>query len=160
MGSDETEKREQSSAIIVKPFGYVEDKPIVRHIGDRELYLGNVLAANPGHHDRAFEYVLSATHDEQPLTTHHRPLIDGSNSDWASFERAVDTARTLFRKNAPTLNHYKAGISRSSAIITTTFTSEKPESFTDSLAFVPEARPPAVSHPALHELVVVYLAYR
>lgn len=145
-------------APVVRPFGYVEKRPIIRRLADRELYLGNALAADPREHDREFEYVLSATRDEQPLTTHHRPLVDGPNNDWPSFERAVDTVRTLYRTGRPTLVHCKAGISRSSTLIATALAAEEDELFTDALDTVQEARPFATPHPALHELAVVYLA--
>ncbi|WP_458210023.1 protein-tyrosine phosphatase family protein [Haladaptatus sp. NG-SE-30] len=160
MNFDDPTGREQSSRPPVRPVGYVEDRPVVRRIGDRELYLGNLLAAEGTQHSHQFEYVLSATHDEQPLTTHHRPLIDGPDNDWASFERAVDTARTLYRTERPTLIHCKAGISRSSTLIATRLSVEEDRSFIDALALVQEARPHAVPHPALHELAVVYLAAR
>ena len=80
---------------VVRPFGHRHDDPIVRRVGDRDCFLGNVHAADPSRHDRSFDHVLSATHDPQPLTTHHRPLVDGHEADWTSFESAADAACRL-----------------------------------------------------------------
>jgi hypothetical protein len=157
-GAKNREGDENISEPIVRPFGYVADRPIIRGIGGRSLYIGNGLAADPEYHDRSFRYVLSATQDEYPLTTHHRPLIDGSGNDWSAFERAVDTARTLYRRDGSLLIHCKAGISRSSTLIATTLAAEEDRQFNDALAIVQDARPHAGPNPALHELAVVYLA--
>lgn len=143
---------------LVRPLGYLDDEPILRRIGERDLYLGNVLAASPEHHDRTFEYVLSACTEEQPLTTHHHPLTDGPGNEWAAFEAAVDTARALYRKDGSVLIHCKAGISRSSTLVATALAAEEEMAFGDALAAVQEVRPWAMPHPALHELAVVYLA--
>jgi atypical dual specificity phosphatase len=148
------------STPLVRPKGYVADVPVVRRIGDRDLYLGNELAADPDNHDRTFEYVLSATAESGPLTTHHRPLTDGPGNEWAVFEAAVDTARTLHRRNGSVLVNCKAGISRSTTIIATTLAAEEDRAFRDALAIVQDARPYAMPNPALHELAVVYLASR
>lgn len=148
------------TAPLVRPIGYVEDEPISRRIGERNVSVGTARAADPTLHDEEFTYVLSTTADEQPLTTHHRPLIDGPDTDWQSFERAIDTARTLYRTGEPTLVHCKAGISRSSAVVATTLAAEEDRSFHEALAIVQEERPHAIPHPALHELAVVYLASR
>ena len=147
-----------TSKLLVRPFGYVEDHPVVRRIGDRDLSLGNWLAADSARHDRTFEYVLSLTEDEQPLTTHHRPLVDGPGNDWTAFAAAVDTARTLSRRDGSVLIHCTAGISRSGTLVATTLAAEEGREFGDALAIVQEARPHAIPHPALHELAVVYLA--
>ena len=152
--------KEDVDTPIVRPFGYVEDRPVVRRIGDRDLFLGNGLAADPAHHDRTFAYVLSATREERPLTTHHHPLDDGPGNDWPAFEAAVDATRTLIRREGSVLIHCKAGISRSTALIATALAAEEGEPFSDALTLVQEARPHAVPHPALHELAVVYLAAR
>ena len=151
--------------VVVRPIGYVEPFPVVRRIGDRELSLGNKFAACPDRltacpdrHDRTFEYVLSATSDPYPLTTHHHPLIDGPGNEWNAFEGAVDDARRLYERDGSLLVHCKAGISRSSTIIATTLAAEDGLGFHDALAIVQEARPIATPHPALHELAVVYLA--
>ncbi|MFC7046009.1 dual specificity protein phosphatase family protein [Halobacteriaceae archaeon GCM10025711] len=142
----------------LRPLGYVESDPVVRRIGDRDLYLGNLLAADADAHDRTFSYVLSATADEQPLTTHHRPLDDGPDNEWAVFEDAVDTARTLYRRDGSVLVHCKSGISRSTTLLATTLAAEDDLSFGDALATVQRARPSAMPHPALHEQAIVYLA--
>lgn len=145
---------------LVRPFGYVDDEPVVRRIGDRDLYLGNAAAAHPERHDRTFEYVLSATAEERPLTTHHHPLTDGRGNEWAAFEAAVDAARALHRRDGSVLVHCKAGISRSSALVATALAAEENRPFRDALAVVQDARPHAMPNPALHELAVVYLAAR
>lgn len=145
---------------LVRPKGYVEDEPIIRRIGHRSLYLGNAFAANPEHHDRTFEYVLSATADEHPLTTHHRPLADGPGNEWAAFEAAVDTARRLYRREGSVLIHCKAGISRSTTLVATALAAEEDRRFRDALALVQDARPYAMPNPALHTLAVIYLAAR
>lgn len=159
--SDETaatRDRADTTEPIVRPFDYVADEPIVRRIGDRELYLGNWFAADPEHHDHAFEYVLSATGDERPLTTHHHPLDDGPGNDWSAFEAAVDAARRLYRRDGSVLIHCKAGISRSSVLAATTIAAEEDRRLDEAFAIVHDARPHAVPHPALHESAVVYLA--
>lgn len=145
---------------LVRPKGYVEDEPIIRRIGERNLYLGNAFAANPRYHDRTFEYVLSATDEEHPLTTHHRPLTDGPGNEWAAFEGAVDTARRLSRRDGSVLIHCKAGISRSTTLIATALAAEEDRRFRDALGIVQDARPFAMPNPALHTLAVIYLATR
>ena len=151
-------RESDAPALLVRPFGYVADEPVIRRIGDRNLYLGNGLTADSEHHDREFRYVLSATDDEQPLTTHHHPLTDGSGNEWSVFETAVDTARMLYRRDGSVLIHCNAGISRSSTLVATTLAAEENRRFNDALAIVHDARPHALPHPALHELAVVYLA--
>jgi atypical dual specificity phosphatase len=143
---------------IVRPFGYVSDEPIVRRIGDRELFLGNWFAAAPERHDHAFEHVLSVTSEKRPLTTHHHPLDDGPGNDWSAFAAAVDTARALHRRDGSVLIHCKAGISRSSVLVATTLAAEEGRRLDEAFAIVHDARPHAVVHPALHESAVVYLA--
>lgn len=148
------------SDTIVRPIGYVEDKAIVRRIGDRDLYLGNKCAADPAYHDRSFEFVLSVSTEDYPLTTHHHPLDDGPENDWVAFERAVDTARTLYRREGSVLVHCKAGISRSSTLVATTIAAEEARRFRDALSIVQHARPCATPHPSLHESAIVYVAGR
>lgn len=148
------------SDVLVRPIGSVEDEPIVRRIGDRDLFIGNALAAHPDHHDQPFEYVLSVCRESCPLTTHHQPLHDGPETDWPAFERAVDTARRLYRSEGSLLINCKAGISRSTTVLATTLAIEEEMAFRDALTLVQEARPFAMPHPALHELAVVYLAAR
>lgn len=152
-----TAEKETETELLVRPFGYVEERPVIRRIGDRNLFLGNESAADCAYHDQTFEYVLSATHTEYPLTTHHCPLTDGPN-EWTAFETAVDTARTLVRREGGVLIHCKAGISRSSTLIATALAAEEERQFSDALAAVQDARPHAGPHPKLHELAVVYLA--
>lgn len=159
--ADETpvaQDRENVPESFVRPIGYVSDEPIIRRLGDRDLYLGNGLAAHPEYHDWTFRYVLSATRETRPRTTHHHPLHDGPDTDWSAFEAAVDTARRLYRREGSLLIHCKAGISRSSALSATVIAAEEDRQFSDALATVQNARPYAVPHPALHELAVVYLA--
>lgn len=148
------------SKVLVRPLGYIEDEPIVRPIGDRSLYIGNILAADPDHHDRTFDHVLSVCREKCPLTTHHHPLHDGPKTDWPEFERAVDTARRLYRSEGSVLIHCKVGVSRSTTILATTLAAEENREFRDALALIQETRPFAIPHPALHELAVVYLAAR
>ncbi|MFC4358390.1 dual specificity protein phosphatase family protein [Halobium salinum] len=143
---------------MVRPFGYVEDHPVVRRIGDRDLYLGNAHAADPercGGVD--FEHVLTLT-DTRSGTTHHHPLVDGEGTEWPAFEAAVDTARDLHRKEGTLLVHCKAGISRSSTVLATLLAAEEGTNFADALAEVQRARPHATPNPALVELAVCYLA--
>jgi protein-tyrosine phosphatase len=144
--------------VLVWPFGYIEQQPVLRSIGERDLYLGNKFAASPEHHDRRFEFVLSATHEPYPLTTHHRPLADGPDNAWSTFESAVDTARALYRRDGSVLVHCKAGISRSSTLLATTVAAEEHRPLREALDIVQSARPEATPHPALHEQAVLYLA--
>ncbi|WP_396611418.1 dual specificity protein phosphatase family protein [Haloferax sp. S1W] len=143
---------------LVRPFGYVEPHPIVRRIGDEDLFLGNKHAADSEPHDRTFEFVVSATEDRYPATTHHRPLVDGPGNDWEAFEQAVETVRRLRREEGSLLVHCTAGISRSSALVATALAADTNNGFRDALALVQDARPHAMPHPALHERAVVYLA--
>lgn len=159
MTSDEDAATDDSGP-LVRPKGYVADVPVVRRVRDRDLYLGNELAADPDNQDRTFEYVLSVTAARQPLTTHHRPLTDGPGNEWAAFEAAVDTARTLHRRDGSVLVNCKAGISRSTTVIAATLATEEDRSFRDALAIVQDVRPYAMPSPALHELAVVYLPAR
>ena len=144
--------------LIVRPLGYVEDGPVVRQIGDRDVYLGNEHAARPAAHDRSFAFVLSATEDARPLTTHHRPLVDGPEVEWQTFAEAVETARDLYRQDGSLLVHCKAGISRSTTVIATTLAMEEGLEFREALATVQDVRPVATPHPALHKMGVTYLA--
>jgi len=146
--------------VFVRPKGYVADEPVIRRVGDRDCYLGNALAADPAHRDRSFDYVLSATAEELPLTTHHRPLVDGRGNEWAAFAAAVDTARTLSRRDGSLLVNCKAGISRSATLLAVTIAAEESRAFREALDTVHDARPYAMPNPALHELAVVYLAAR
>ncbi|MFB9806465.1 dual specificity protein phosphatase family protein [Haladaptatus pallidirubidus] len=152
--------KEVESEIFVRPFGYVEPEPVIRRIGERNLYIGNKFAAHPEYHCQQFESVVSASSEKHPLTTHHHPLVDGSGNEWSAFESAVDTVRTLYRKDDTLLVHCKAGISRSSTLIATALAAEENKTFHDALAAVQGARPHAIPNPSLHELAVVYLAVK
>ncbi|WP_135821004.1 dual specificity protein phosphatase family protein [Halostella litorea] len=145
---------------LIRPKGFVADEAVVRRIGDRDCYLGNALAADPDAHGRSFDFVLSATAEELPLTTHHRPLVDGRGNEWAAFAAAVDTARTLYRRDGSVLVNCKAGVSRSATLLAATIAAEEDRRFREALAIVQDARPFAMPNPALHELAVVYLAAR
>ncbi|WP_410766967.1 dual specificity protein phosphatase family protein [Haloferax sp. DFSO60] len=152
------DSNERRAELRVRPFGYVEDEAIIRSVGDRDLYLGNKFAAVPERHTEEFDYVLSATEQSYPLTTHHHPLIDGAGNEWGEFAAAVDTARLLSQREGSVLIHCTAGISRSSTLIATAIAAEENRRFRDALATVQETRPFATPNPALYELAVVYLA--
>ena len=147
-----------SSTVPVRPLGYVEPRPVVRWIGDRSLALGNARAAESP--TVGFDAVLSLTESERPLTTHHRPLIDGPETEWPAFAAAVDCARRLHRRDGSLLVHCTAGISRSAVVIATTIAAEEGRSFREALQTVQAARPHAIPHPALWELAVIYLSAR
>jgi protein-tyrosine phosphatase len=142
---------------IARPFGYVDDEPVVRRIGDRALCLGNVHAgdADPG---EQFEHVVSLTTDPRPATTHHRPVVDGDDVEWSRFADAVETTRRLHRADGSVLVHCTVGVSRSSAVIASALAVAEGRRFRDALSEVQAARPIAMPHPALHEQAVVYLA--
>jgi atypical dual specificity phosphatase len=151
---------ERVSDTIVRPLGYVEDGPVVRQVGDRDLFLGNGVAAEAGRHDHSFAAVVSVSTEPRALTTHHRPLDDGPGNDWAAFAAAVDTARGLHRRDGSLLVNCTAGVSRSSAVVATTLAAEEGRDLHDALALVQRVRPVATPHPALHEQAVVFLAAR
>jgi atypical dual specificity phosphatase len=44
----------------------VEPWPVVRRVGDRDLFVGNERAADPAAHDRSFAAVLSVSSDAPP----------------------------------------------------------------------------------------------
>lgn len=157
-GGDGTLRNENPAEPIVRPLNYVEDEPIVRRIENRNLYLGNWLAADPTFHDRTFDYVLSLSTDEHPLTTHHHPLDDGPNNEWAVFEQAVKAAVDLYCQDGSLLIHCTAGISRSSVLIAVVIAAEEERPFREALNIVQQARPNAMPHPELHKLAVIYLA--
>ncbi|SDM51527.1 Dual specificity phosphatase, catalytic domain [Halogranum gelatinilyticum] len=130
----------------------------VRRIDDK-LFIGNRHAATrlP---EGTFDAVLSVSSEPSPLTTHHHPLTDGPGNDWAAFAAAVDTARTLHRRDGTLLVNCSAGISRSATVLATALATERECPLRETLELVWEARPRAMPHPALHELAVVYLAAR
>lgn len=144
--------------VFVRPFGYDAGVPMIRQIGDRELYLGNGHAVNDD--ETLFEHVLSLTAEPNSASTHHRPLVDGDGNDWAAFERAVDTAWELLGRDGSTLVHCKHGISRSSAVIATAIAAEEAITFREALDVVHDVWPHAVPHPRLHEQAIVYLTSR
>lgn len=155
---DRSDDSTSGSDLLVRPVGYVENRPVVRRLGERELYLGNKFAALPDSHDHTFEFVLSLTEKQYPLTTHHCPLNDGIGNEWNAFAEAVNTARTLYRRNESVLIHCKAGVSRSTTVLATTIAIEEERSLHNALTVVQNARPFAVPNPILHELAVIYLA--
>ncbi|QCC51904.1 dual specificity protein phosphatase family protein [Halapricum salinum] len=140
------------------PFWFGEDKPVVRRIGERDLYLGNWQAADPERSDQAFDHVVSATFREYPRTTHHHPMADGPETDWETFAAAVDDARSCYRAEGSLLVHCTAGVSRSSSILGTLLAVEEGLALEAALDLVREARPCATPHPALHSLAVLYVA--
>lgn len=144
--------------VLVRPFGFVPDRAIIRRIGERSVYIGNLHAADPTYHDETFEHVLSATTDSCPLTTRHHPLVDGHDVDWRSFAAAVDDARDIIRCDRPALVHCRAGISRSAAILTAALAVEDDLDVRDALGRIQQARPLAMPHPALFENAVIYHA--
>jgi len=143
---------------LVRPFGCHPQLPIVRRIGDRPLFIGNRFAADPERCDRAFDAVLTVAEDEEPGTTHFRPMVDGYEADWDRFRDAVDAARQLYHEDGSLLVHCKAGISRSNTVIATTIACEEEPSLGEAFDLVRAARPHAVAHPRLHELAVFYVA--
>lgn len=146
--------------VYVRPKGYGEDVPVARRIDERELFLGNALAAASENCCRKFDYVHSVCTRAFSSTTHHHPLDDGPDNSWERFESAVDTARRLHRSEGSVLIYCKLGISRSSAVAATVIAAEENLRFHDALATVQDARPHAVPNPSLHELAVIYLASR
>jgi atypical dual specificity phosphatase len=138
----------------------VEPWPVVRRVGDRDLFVGNERAADPAAHDRSFATVLSLSSDAHPGTTHHHPLTDGDDAAWSGFEAAVDAARALVARDGPTLIHCTAGVSRSPIVTATALSVRSGRPLRKSLEEVRRARPVATPHPRLRELAAVYLAAR
>lgn len=152
---------------VVRPFGYGHDRPIARRVGERDLFVGNTAAADPGRHDDydrtgalpGVDHVLSLTADPLPATTHHRPLVDGPDNEWAAFEAAADAAcRLLGARPGSLLVHCSHGISRSPTVTAVALAVVEDRSLREALALVRGARPPATVHPALREQAVLYLA--
>lgn len=148
------------SRLVVRPFGYTAEEAVVRQVGDRPLFLGNIGAARPGPHEDRFRWVVSLTADEEPLTSHHHPLVDGPGNEWASFAAAVDETRRLHGQDGGLLVHCEAGISRSTTVIAAALAVAEDRRFVDALHRVQEARPAAVAHPVLHRMGVSYVAAR
>lgn len=158
MPADDPSADSATDEPVVRPVGFVEDRPVIRQIGDRPLFIGNWRSADPAQHDRTFEFVLSATETAYPLTTHHHPLVDGPENEWPDFEAAVDTTRRLYRSEGSLLVHCKAGVSRSTTLLATTIAIEEERPFHDAVEDVRAVRPVATPHHALVEQAVTYLA--
>lgn len=148
------------TTVYVRPTRYVDPDPVIRRIGDRDLYLGNVHAAEGDRHDREFADVVSVNSEPGSLTTDHRPLSDDETNEWPAFATAVDAARRAHRADGSTLVNCTAGVSRSSAVVATTLAAEEERTFLDALDEVLSSRPTATPHPGLHFQGVVYLAAR
>ena len=144
--------------VVVRPFGYVHDDPVLVRVPGRHAWLGNVHAASERAGSTSFAFVLSLTEDAHPATTHHHPFVDGRDHDFAQFHAAVDDARVLFARDGDVLVHCKAGISRSATVLATAIAAESGQSLRDALELVRSARPVATPHPALVESAVAYLA--
>jgi atypical dual specificity phosphatase len=145
------------SGPIARPFGFVGDEPVVRRIGDRPLFIGNLHAGDTAVGER-FDHVVSLTADPRPATTYHRPLVDGYDVEWRRFADAVDTTRRLHGTDGSVLVHCKAGVSRSSAVLASTLAVAEGRRFRDALSEVQAARPIAMPHPGLHRQAIYYLA--
>ncbi|WP_323675125.1 dual specificity protein phosphatase family protein [Halorubellus sp. PRR65] len=144
--------------VVVRPFAYVHDGPVLVRVPGRDAWLGNVHAADPSQHDESFAHVLSLTRDVQPATTRHRPFADDLDHDPVAFRTAVDDARRLLAADGDVLVHCKAGVSRSAAVLATALAADEDHSFRDALGVVQRARPVATPNPALVESAVAYLA--
>lgn len=144
--------------VLVRPLGFVPDDVVLARVGDRDAYIGNVHAADPAAHDRSFEYVLSATTDPQPLTTHHCPLVDGADNDWRTFAAAVETTRDLLARDGATLVHCRAGISRSTTLLAAAIAANEGRGLHEALDAVNRARPFATPNPPLLSDAITYLA--
>lgn len=143
---------------VSRPFGFVREEPLVRRVGDRDTYIGNVHAADDGATDVDFEQVVSATERPRPRTTHHHPLDDGPDNDWRSFADAVDATRQCLRSEGSTLVHCHAGVSRSATLIATAIAADEGVPFEDALTEIHRRRPVATPHPALRTDAAIYLA--
>jgi len=143
-----------------RPAGHVETDPVIRRIGDRDLFIGNAAAADPDEHDYRFDHVLSATESSHPMTTHHCPMVDADDIEWERFAAGADTARELYRAPGTTLIHCKGGISRSTTLLAVAIAAEEGRHFRDAMGEVVDARPLATPRPRLHHIGVEYLAAR
>jgi len=144
---------------VVRPFSYGHAAPIVRRVGEFDLFVGNAAAANPERSDHSFDWVLSLTAESQPATTHHCPLVDGPENDWAAFEVAADAACRLVGEGT-LLIHCSHGISRSAVITAVALAETGSRSLRGALDVVRSARPPATVHPTLRQQAVLYLAQK
>ena len=86
-------------------------------IGERELYLGDARAAQPGTTEPDFTHVITLNSVEQPVTTAFHPLSDGYGVEYENFAAAVETAVTCHEGDGVVLVHCNVGISRSAAVI-------------------------------------------
>ena len=148
---------EPTDDIALRPFGYADPDPVVRRIGDRDLFLGNVAAGESP--PREFDTVVTLTDEPVAATTHHRPLVDGPGNEWTAFAEAVDAVRDR-RTEGSVLVHCRAGVSRSATVLATAIAADEERGFHEAFAEVAAHRRTAVGHPALCRLGVVYLAAR
>jgi protein-tyrosine phosphatase len=158
--SDDSAQRTSASTpntLSVRPYGYAAEEPVVAELAIGGGFLGNESAAAPAC-DRTFEHVLTLTPTPSPATTHHRPLTDDDQNEWAAFAAAVDTAPALLATDADVLIHCRAGVSRSAAVAAAATAVRTGQSFVDALHGVQDVRSHAIPHPALHELGVLYVA--
>lgn len=143
---------------IARPKSFVADGPVIRRIGERDVYLGNRHATDPEAHDREFAFVVSVNADPGPLTTHHRPLHDGPGNPWGDFAAAVDAVRECMRRDGSVLVNCKAGVSRSTTVLSAAMAVEEGATFRAAYEAVRRARKWAIPHPRLCELGVYYVA--
>lgn len=159
--TDPDPDREAGATVVpetVRPKAFVADGPVIRRIGDRELFLGNVHATDPDAHDRRFAFVVSVNGEPGELTTHHRPLSDGPGNPWSDFADAVDTVRRCMRRDGSVLVNCTAGVSRSTTVLAAAIAAEDGTRFRAGYEAVRAARRWAIPHPSLHELGVYYVA--
>lgn len=122
------------------------------------LFLGNRFAASQYTPSDTFDSVLTVSRHRRPLTTVHRPILDGAANAYAPFAAAVDVARDRYRTNGSLLVHCEAGISRSVAVVATTLTAEQQtHSFEQALGRIREVRPSASPTPSLIRHAEQYL---
>jgi len=148
---------DSSTAVFVRPFGFVASTPVVASLDAEEAFIGNEAAATDAC-GRDFEQVLTLTATPTPATTHHRPLSDDDQNTWRAFAAAVDAAREVLASDGAALIHCHAGVSRSAAVAAAAGAVRKGTSFVDALHAVQDARQHAIPNPALHELGVQYVA--
>lgn len=130
---------------------------VLKRIGDRELFIGDVESARPEMHDRSFETVVSLTLESEPLTDVHHPLKDGPGNTQAAFDAAVDDAREALRSEGTVLIHCAAGISRSTTVLSTAVAAEEDREFDEVVEEVRESRSEVAPNAALRYLARQYL---
>jgi len=65
--------------VWIRPTRYVDPDPVIRRIGDRDLFLGNVHAADGDRHDRSFDRVVSYGSVSLLTGEHqHGPVLTGN----------------------------------------------------------------------------------